>query len=216
MTETIRVFLVDDHEIVRRGVAELLQAERDIDVVGEASTAGQARGRIAATSPDVALLDVRLPDGSGIDVCRETLEKHPDIRCVMLTAYDDDEAIYAAVIAGASGYVLKDVQGTGLVDAVRRVAAGHSLLDPSLRRRVSRRMRDRASGDPRLAPLSTREREVLALIADGLTNRQIGAHLSLAEKTVKNYVSGILSKLGLQSRTQAAAVQWSAEPPIDR
>jgi two-component system, NarL family, response regulator DevR len=216
MTDSIRIFLVDDHEIVRRGVADLLDAESDIEVVGEAGTVAQALGRIEATHPDVALLDVRLPDGSGIDICRQVNELNLGIQCIMLTAYDDDEAIYAAVIAGASGYILKDVRGTGLVDGVRRVAAGHSILDPSLRRRVAERMRDKQSGDPRLAPLSAREREVLALIADGLTNRQIGTRMSLAEKTVKNYVSGILGKLGLQSRTQAAAVQWSAEPPVDR
>jgi DNA-binding NarL/FixJ family response regulator len=213
MPMAIRVFLLDDPEIVRRGVAELLEAQPDIDVVGEAGTLVQARGRIAATNPDVALLDVRLPDGSGIDLCRELHESGSEVRCVILTAYDEDEAIYAAVIGGASGYVLKDVQGTGLVDGVRRVAAGRSMIDPALRRRVTNRMRDRRSGDPRLAALSARERQVLSLIAEGLTNRQIGARMSLAEKTVKNYVSGMLSKLGLQSRTQAAAVQWQSRTP---
>lgn len=208
-----RIFLLDDHEIVRRGVAELLEAEPDMDVIGEASTVTQARGRIAATHPDIALLDVRLPDGSGIDICRELHEHGSEVRCVILTAFDEDEAIYAAVIAGAAGYVLKDVQGTRLVDGVRSVAAGHSILDPALRRRVTNRMRDRRSGDPRLAELGAREREVLSLIAEGLTNRQIGERMSLAEKTVKNYVSGMLSKLGLQSRTQAAAVQWQSRTP---
>jgi len=209
----IRVFLVDDHEIVRRGVADLLSAEQDIEVVGEASTAAQARARIAAIRPDVALLDVRLPDGSGIDVCRDLLATESGVRCVMLTAYDDDEAIYAAVIAGASGYILKDIRGGGLVESVRRVAAGQSLMDPSLKRRVVDRMRHDGSEDPRLAMLSEREREVLALIADGLTNRQIGVRLSLAEKTVKNYVSSMLSKLGLQRRTQAVAVQLETRAP---
>ncbi|GAB3133069.1 response regulator [Marisediminicola antarctica] len=211
--ETVRVFLVDDHEIVRRGVGDLLSAEPDIEVVGEAATAAQARSRVAAIRPDVALLDVRLPDGSGIDVCRDLLSADPGIRCIMLTAYDDDEAIYAAVMAGASGYIIKDIRGGGLVESVRKVAAGHTLMDPSLKRRVVDRMRDEGHEDPRLATLSEREREVLALIADGLTNRQIGARLSLAEKTVKNYVSSMLSKLGLQRRTQAVAVQLETRAP---
>ncbi|KQV05025.1 response regulator [Leifsonia sp. Root112D2] len=210
---TIRVFLADDHEIVRRGVAELLQAQPDIEIVGEAGTVAQARGRILATKPDIAILDVRMPDGSGIDICRELHATAPHIRCLILTAYDDDEAIYSAVIAGAAGYVLKDVRGSGLLESVRRAAAGHSLLDPSLKRRVEQRMRDVHSDDPRIDALSKRERQVLALIADGLTNRQIGIELSLAEKTVKNYVSGLLNKLGLQRRTQAAAVQWETHPP---
>ena len=211
--EAIRVFLVDDHEIVRRGVGDLLSAEPDIEVVGEAATAAQARSRVGAIRPDVALLDVRLPDGSGIDVCRDLLSADPSIRCIMLTAYDDDEAIYAAVMAGASGYIIKDIRGGGLIESVRKVAAGHTLMDPSLKRRVVDRMRDEGNEDPRLATLSEREREVLALIADGLTNRQIGARLSLAEKTVKNYVSSMLSKLGLQRRTQAVAVQLETRAP---
>ncbi|MET3768550.1 DNA-binding NarL/FixJ family response regulator [Marisediminicola sp. UYEF4] len=211
--ETIRVFLVDDHEIVRRGVGDLLSAEPDIEVVGEAATAAQARSRVGAIQPDVALLDVRLPDGSGIDVCRDLLSADPGIRCIMLTAYDDDEAIYAAVMAGASGYIIKDIRGGGLIESVRKVAAGHTLMDPSLKRRVVDRMRDEGNEDPRLATLSEREREVLALIADGLTNRQIGERLSLAEKTVKNYVSSMLSKLGLQRRTQAVAVQLETRAP---
>jgi DNA-binding NarL/FixJ family response regulator len=209
----IRVFLVDDHEIVRRGVGALLSAEPDIEVVGEAATAAQARSRVGAIRPDVALLDVRLPDGSGIDVCRDLLSADPGIRCIMLTAYDDDEAIYAAVMAGASGYIIKDIRSGGLIESVRKVAAGHTLMDPSLKRRVVDRMRDEGNEDPRLATLSEREREVLALIADGLTNRQIGAQLSLAEKTVKNYVSSMLSKLGLQRRTQAVAVQLETRAP---
>lgn len=202
----IRVFLLDDHELVRRGVASLLEAEPDVEVVGEASTAAQARGRIAATSPDVAILDVRLPDGSGIDVCRSLHSEHSTVRCIMLTAYDDEEAVLAAVIAGASGYVLKDIGGTSLVDSVRAVAAGRSLLRPELVRRVTEGMRNPSPANRGLGTLSVREREVLALIADGLTNKQIGEVLSLAEKTVKNYVSSLLTKLGLQRRTQAAVL----------
>jgi DNA-binding NarL/FixJ family response regulator len=204
----IDLFLVDDHELVRRGIAGLLGAEPDIRIVGEAATAAQAESRILATVPDVVLLDVRLPDGSGIDVCREVRARNPQIACLILTGYDDDEAIYAAVIAGAAGYLLKDVRGSGLADAVRAVAAGKSLLNPSLVRRVVDRMSGSTSGtttgDARIDALSLRERQILALIAEGLTNRQIGERLSLAEKTVKNYVSGVLSKLGLQRRTQAA------------
>jgi two-component system response regulator DevR len=202
----IRVFLVDDHELVRRGLAALLGAEDDIEIVGEAAAAAQARSRIAATQPDVALLDVRLPDGSGVDVCRDIRARFPSIACLMLTGYDDDEAIYAAVIAGAAGYVLKGADGNGLVDAVRKVAAGRSLMDPALTLRVLNRMSGREKGDARLDSLSPREAQILALIADGLTNREIGLRLSLAEKTVKNYVSGLLSKLGLQRRTQAAVL----------
>jgi DNA-binding NarL/FixJ family response regulator len=205
--DTIRVFLVDDHEVVRRGIAELLGAQPDLEIVGEAGTVSQARSRIAATRPDVAVLDVRLPDGSGIDVCRTVLATQPETKCLILTAYDDDQAMYAAVIAGASGYVLKDVRGANLVDSIRQVAAGKSLLDPSLRQRALEAMKDTSSPDPRLEGLSLRERQVLALIAEGLTNRQIGESMSLAEKTVKNYVSALLSKLGLQRRTQAVAFQ---------
>jgi two-component system response regulator DevR len=206
----IRVFLVDDHELVRRGLAALLAAEDDIEIVGEAAGAAQARSRIAATQPDVALLDVRLPDGSGVDVCRDVRARFPSIACLMLTGYDDDEAIYAAVIAGAAGYVLKGADGNGLVGAVRKVAAGRSLMDPALTKRVLNRMSGQKKGDARLESLNTRERQILGLIADGLTNREIGVRLSLAEKTVKNYVSGLLSKLGLQRRTQAAVLQVAA------
>jgi two-component system response regulator DevR len=208
----ITVFLVDDHELARRGIAGLLEAESDIQVIGEASTAQQARSRILATRPDVAVLDVRLPDGSGIDVCRDIRSADPGIQCLMLTAYDDDEAIYAAVIAGAAGYVLKDIRGAGLVDSVRKIAAGKNLLDPTLTAKVVERMRGGTPGDSRLASLSTRERQIMALIADGLTNREIGLRLSLAEKTVKNYVSGLLSKLGLQRRTQAAVLHLESRP----
>jgi len=215
MTAGIRVFLVDDHEIVRRGIADLLNAEPDIDVVGEASSAAQAVGRIAATVPDVAVLDVRLPDGNGIDVCRDIRSQHPEVRCLILTGYDDDEAINAAVLAGASGYVLKDVRGSGLIEAIRKVAAGRSLIDSSLSRRVVEKIETESAEDPRLGSLSLRESQILALIADGLTNRQIGVELGLAEKTIKNYVSGLLSKLGLQRRTQAAILRLKQRPAGD-
>ncbi|MGV8882331.1 MAG: response regulator [Rhodoglobus sp.] len=209
----IRVFLVDDHELVRRGITALLNAEPDIDVVGEAGTATQGRARIRAMSPDVAVLDVRLPDGSGIDVCRNIRSDNPALKCLMLTGYDDDEAIYAAVLAGASGYVLKDVQGGRLVESIRAINAGRSLIDPSLSRRVVERIAASHRADPRLESLTAREREILPLIAEGLTNREIGARLALAEKTVKNYISGLLSKLGLQRRTQAAILHLESQPP---
>jgi two-component system response regulator DevR len=205
---TTRVFLVDDHEIVRRGIAEIIDAERDLEVVGEASTAQQALGRVAATLPDIVVLDVRLPDGSGIDVCRNILSAHPEMRCLMLTAYDDDQASYAAVLAGASGYVLKDVRGQKLVEGIRAVAAGRSLISRAVSDKVVSSLTvpaASASGSASDLPdLTLRERQVLGLIADGLTNRQIGERLDLAEKTVKNYVSGLLAKLGMERRTQAA------------
>jgi two-component system, NarL family, response regulator DevR len=200
----IRVFLLDDHEIVRRGIADLLEAESEVSVVGEAGTAAEALRRIPAVHPDVAVLDARLPDGSGIDVCRDIRSAHPEIRCLILTSYDDNDAIFAAVMAGASGYLLKEIRGTSLVDAVRQVAAGKSLLDPAVTERLLTRLREGAPRDERLASLTDREREILSLIADGLTNKQIGERLFLAEKTVKNYVSGLLAKLGMQRRTQAA------------
>lgn len=206
----IRVFLVDDHEVVRRGIADLLGAQPDIEIVGEAGTASAARARIAATKPDVAVLDVRLPDGSGIDVCRAVVAGGTETKCIILTAYDDDQALYAAVIAGAAGYVLKDVRGANLVESIRKVASGKSLLDPTLRQRALESMKKVSTADPRLETLSLRERQVLALIADGLTNRQIGEAMSLAEKTVKNYVSALLAKLGLERRTQAVALQIDA------
>ena len=196
-----RVFLVDDHEIVRRGVADLINAEADLEVVGEASTVRQALGRIAATRPDIAVLDVRLPDGSGIDLCRDIRSAHPDVQCLMLTAYDDDEASYTAVLAGAAGYVLKDIRGTGLLDSIRKVAAGQILVDPTVSKRVVAVAVESRTAD---SELSLRERQVLELIAEGLTNRQIADRLELAEKTVKNYVSGLLAKLGMERRTQAA------------
>ncbi len=200
----IKVFLLDDHEIVRRGIAELLSSEPDLQIVGEAGTASEALRRIPAAMPDVAVLDGRLPDGSGIEVCRQIRAEYPSIRALILTSYDDDEAIFAAVLAGAAGYVLKQIRGSNLVDAVRQVAAGQSLLDPTVTDRVLRRIREEKQEDNRLASQNAQERKILALIADGLTNRQIGERLFLAEKTVKNNVSSLLGKLGMQRRTQAA------------
>lgn len=200
----IRVFLLDDHEIVRRGIADLLSAAEDMEVVGEAGTAAEALRRIPAARPDVALLDGRLPDGSGIDVCREIRSSYPDIGCLILTSYDDDEALFAAVVAGAAGYLLKEIRGSSLLDGIRQVNAGRSLLSPAVTERVMHRLRMGKEQDPRLAGLTERERDILDLIADGLTNRQIGERLFLAEKTVKNYVSALLAKLGMQRRTQAA------------
>ncbi|MCW2570693.1 MAG: response regulator transcription factor [Frankiales bacterium] len=206
MTELpIRVFLLDDHEIVRRGVRELLEAETDIVVVGEASTAAEALARVPATHPDVAILDVRLPDGDGVSVCRDLRSERPDLQCLMLTSFADDEALFDAILAGAAGYVLKQIRGTDLVGAVRTIAAGGSLLDPRAAAMVMERMRTPKADDP-LAALTDQERRILDLIGEGLTNRQIGERMFLAEKTVKNYVSNLLSKLGLQRRTQAAVL----------
>jgi two-component system response regulator DevR len=199
-----RLFLLDDHEIVRRGLRELLEAEDDFEIVGEASTVEEAVNRVPATRPDVALLDVRLPDGSGVEACRDLRTSDPDLRCIMLTSYADDEALFDAIMAGASGYVLKQVRGAELIDGIRRVAAGHSLLDPALTARVLERLRQAPEEDERFASLSTQERRILALLADGLTNRQIAAEMFLAEKTVKNYVSNLLGKMGMQRRTEAA------------
>ena len=199
-----RVFLLDDHEVVRRGVRDLLEGEDDLEVVGEAGTAEEAVGRIPATTPNVAVLDVQLPDGSGIEVCRDVRSKHPEIACIMLTSFADDEAVYAAIMAGASGFVLKQVRGNDLIDGIRRVARGESLLDPQVTTRVLERLRTRGEEDE-LAGLTDQERKILMLIADGLTNRQIGEELFLAEKTVKNYVSNLLAKLGMHRRTEAAA-----------
>lgn len=200
----IRVFLLDDHEIVRRGVRELLEAEDDIVVVGEAGTAVDAVARIPATGPDVAVLDVRLPDGSGVEVCREIRSERPELACLMLTSFADDEAIFEAVVAGASGYVLKEVRGGELVTSIRRVAAGETLLDPAITTRVLERLRRGSEEDPRLRDLTAQEARILSLLADGLTNRQIGEEMFLAEKTVKNYVSNLLSKMGMSRRTEAA------------
>ena len=202
---SIRVFLLDDHEVVRRGVRELLEAEPDIVVVGEAGTAGEALARVAGSRPDVAVLDVRLPDGDGVSVCRELRSAHPELACLMLTSFADDEALFDAILAGAAGYVLKQIRGADLVGAVRTVAAGGSLLDPRATAAVMQRLRTPKALDP-LATLTDQERRILELIGEGLTNREIGQRMFLAEKTVKNYVSNLLAKLGLQRRTQVAVL----------
>ncbi|MBV8159469.1 MAG: response regulator transcription factor [Acidimicrobiia bacterium] len=201
----VRLFLLDDHEVVRRGLTELFDAEDDMEVVGEAGTAEQALARVASARPDVAVLDLRLPDGDGVEVCREIRSAHPETQCVILTSYADDEAVLNAVLAGAAGYLLKDVRGRDLVDGVRKVSQGQSLLDPLVTKRVLERLRQGPEEDQRLARLTDQERRILAFIAEGLTNRQIGERMFLAEKTVKNYVSNVLMKLGMQRRTQAAA-----------
>ena len=202
--DRIRVFLLDDHEIVRRGLKELLESEGDIEVVGESGLAQEAARRIPALRPDVAVLDGRLPDGSGIDVCREIRSRNPEIAALILTSYDDDEALFSAIMAGAAGYVLKQVRGNDLVETVRRVAAGQSTLDPAVTQQVLDRLRRGPGEDPALAPLTSQERRTLELIGEGMTNRQISEEMFLAEKTVKNYVSSLLAKLGLERRTQAA------------
>ena len=201
----IRVFLLDDHEIVRRGLADLIGLEKDMEVVGEAGSTSEALHRIPASRPDVAVLDVRLPDGSGVEVCRDIRSDMPDVRCLMLTSYADDEALFDAIMAGASGYVLKEIRGNDLIDAIRQVAAGKSLLDPMATQRVLERLRQGEKQDSRLDGLSDQERRILELIGEGMTNRQIGQTMHLAEKTVKNYVSSLLAKLGMERRTQAAA-----------
>jgi DNA-binding NarL/FixJ family response regulator len=203
---TIRVFLLDDHEVVRRGVRELVESDSggEIEVVGEAGTADEALWRLPVVLPDVAVLDVRLPDGNGVDVCREIRSRHPEVRCLMLTSFADDDALFAAVMAGASGYVLKQVHGSDLVEDIRRVAAGQSLLDPAMTARVLERLRRGPAEETPTPKLTSQERRILELLAEGLTNRQIGERLFLAEKTVKNYVSNLLMKLGMHRRTEAA------------
>ncbi|GGV00059.1 DNA-binding response regulator [Streptomyces litmocidini] len=211
--EPVRVFLLDDHEVVRRGVHDLLDAEPDLTVVGEAGTVEQALVRVPALRPQVAVLDVRLPDGDGVGVCRELRSRMPDLACLMLTSFDDEEALLDAIMAGASGYVLKQITGTDLVTAVRTVASGQSMLDPGATARVMARLR---GGSPReerpqgLPGLTDREREILALVGEGLTNRQIGKRLYLAEKTVKNNISRLLAKLGVERRVQAAVIATQA------
>jgi DNA-binding NarL/FixJ family response regulator len=200
----LRIFLVDDHEVVRRGVRDMLEAEDDFEVVGEAGTVEEALNRIHAVEPDVAVLDVRLPDGSGVELCRELRSNHPSIACLMLTSFDDDEALFEAIVAGAAGYVLKQVKGNDIINAVRKVGSGASLLDPAMTSRVMERLRSGSNEDPRLAGLSGQERRILELLADGKSNRQIAAEMFLAEKTVKNYVSNLLSKMGMSRRTEAA------------
>jgi two-component system response regulator DevR len=205
--DKITVFLLDDHEIVRRGVKELLEAEPDIVVIGEGSTAAEALARVPALRPQVAVLDVRLPDGDGVTVCRDLRSKLPDLACLMLTSFADDDALYKAILAGAAGYVLKQIKGSDLINAVRTIAGGGSLLDPKTTARIMQRLRDDAADRERADPfaaLTEQERRILDLIGEGLTNRQIGERMFLAEKTVKNYVSSLLSKLGLERRTQAA------------
>jgi two-component system, NarL family, response regulator DevR len=201
---SVGVFLLDDHEVVRTGLRALLDASDDIEVVGEAGTVAEALARIPATKPDVAILDVRLPDGSGVEVCREVRSTSPEIACIMLTSYADDEALIASIMAGAAGYVLKQVGSVDLIDTIRRAGAGQSLLDPALTERVLARLREGPHSDPRLDSLTPQERRILDLIAEGNTNRQIAETMFLAEKTVKNYVSNLLSKLGMERRTQAA------------
>ena len=204
MGNPVRVFLLDDHDIVRRGLAHLFETQSDLVVAGEAGTAEEALSRIPPTRPDVAVLDVRLPDGDGVEVCREIRSRHPEIRCLMLTSFADDEALFDAIMAGASGFILKQVKSENILEAVRVVAKGQSLLDPSVTERVLERLRKGPEEDERLASLTPQERNILELIADGLTNRQIAEEIHLAEKTVKNYVSNLLSKLGMERRTQAA------------
>ena len=201
---TTRIFLVDDHEIVRRGLRELLEAHEGFEVVGEAGTAEQAIARIPATHPDVAVVDLRLPDGNGVEVCREVRSTAPDVQCLIFTSFSDDEALFDAIMAGAAGYLLKQIRGHDLVDAIERVAAGQSLLDPAVTARVLERLRQPPAPNDQLARLTDQERKILDLIAEGLTNRQIADRIFLAEKTVKNYVSNILAKLGMERRTEAA------------
>ena len=215
----IRVFLLDDHEVVRRGVRDLLDDEPDITVVGEAATAAQAVVRVPALRPQVAVLDVRLPDGDGVSVCRELRSRMPELACLMLTSFDEEEALLDSIMAGASGYVLKQIQGSDLVSAVRTVAAGQSLLDPSATSRLMARLRggQQQEEEPDVLPgLTDRERDILALIGEGLTNRQIGQRLFLAEKTVKNHISRLLAKLGVERRVQAAVIATQAQDRLRR
>jgi DNA-binding NarL/FixJ family response regulator len=216
----VRVFLLDDHELVRRGIRELVGGEEDLVVVGEAATAEEALARIPPTRPDVAVLDVRLAgDGqgaTGIEVCREVRSAHPEVACVMLTSFADDEALFASILAGASGYLLKQVRGQDLLGALRKVAAGGSLLDPALTAQVLERLRNPKPAQDPLADLSAQERRVLALIAEGLTNRQIAAEMFLAEKTIKNYVSRLLAKLGMARRSEAAAYATRLDERAER
>lgn len=211
--EKIRVFLLDDHEMIRRGIRDLLESEDDIVVVGESDSAQEAIRRIPALRPDVAILDGRLPDGSGVDVCREVRSQDPAIKALILTSYDDDDALFSAIMAGAAGYVLKQVRGNDLIDIVRRVAAGQSTLDPSVTAQVLERIRSGPPVNKDLESLTEQELRVLDLIGKGLTNRQIARELHLAEKTIKNYVSSLLAKLGMTSRTQAAIYAVKNQPP---
>jgi DNA-binding NarL/FixJ family response regulator len=203
--DTIKVFLLDDHEVVRRGVRDMLESEADIEVIGEAGTAASALARIPALRPDVAVLDVRLPDGDGVTVCRDIRSKMPGVACLMLTSFADEDALMDAVMAGAAGYVLKQIRGTDLVGAVRTVATGQSMLDSRAASQLMARLRGQLPKNDPLGALTPQERRILELIGDGLTNRQIGEQMFLAEKTVKNYISQLFAKLGMERRTQAAA-----------
>jgi two-component system, NarL family, response regulator DevR len=213
MTDHITVFLLDDHEIVRRGLRDLLEAEGDIEVVGEAATQQTAVDRVHALDPDVAVLDVRLEEGNGVEACRDIRSRHPRTACLILTSFSDDEALFQAIMAGAAGYVLKQIRSADLVDAVRRVAAGQNLLDPVVTARVLERLRRGPAQDERLARLTEQERRVLDLLAEGLTNREIGERLHLAEKTIKNYVTALLAKMGMTRRTEAAVYAVRHQPP---
>lgn len=216
LQQPISIFLLDDHEVVRRGLKALLEAEEDLRVVGEGSTAAEALARIPAVRPRVAVLDVRLPDGDGVSVCREIRSRLPEIACLMLTSFDDDNALFDAIMAGAAGYALKQIHGNDLVNAVRTIARGESLLDPRTTARMMNRLRNRNEQDEPVASLTDQERRVLELIGEGLTNRQIGEQMFLAEKTVKNYVSSLLTKLGMQRRTQAAVLAARLHDKRDR
>lgn len=202
--DPIRVFLLDDHEVIRRGIRDLLEDEDDFVIVGESGLAEEARRRIPALRPDVAILDGRLPDGSGIDVCRDVRSVDPSIAALILTSFDDDDALFSAIMAGAAGYLLKQVRSADLVESIRQVAAGHSMLDPAVTAQVLERIRSGPKTHAAFEDLTAHERRILELIGEGLTNRQIAKDMSLAEKTIKNYVSSLLAKLGLESRTQAA------------
>ena len=215
MATPIRVFLLDDHEIVRRGLRELFEAEDDLVVVGEAATEDEAVNRVHALDPDVAVLDVRLTEGNGVVACREIRSRNPRTACLMLTSVADDEALFQAIMAGAAGYVLKQIRGNALIDAVRRVADGQNLLDPAVTARVLERLRTGPEEDKLIGRLTPQEREVLLLLADGMTNRQIASRLYLAEKTIKNYVTSILSKMGMARRTEAAVYAARHLPPRD-
>jgi DNA-binding NarL/FixJ family response regulator len=206
VTEVLEVFLVDDHELVRRGVADLLEEEDDLRVIGEASSVAEALARVPAARPDIALLDIRLPDGNGVELCRELRSLIPDLNCLMLTSFTDQQAMMDAILAGAGGYVIKDIKGMDLVAAVRTVGGGGSLLDGQAASAIRNQLRDNGDDDSPLSGLTPRERSVLSLIGEGLTNRQIASRMFLAEKTVKNYVSGLLAKLGMDRRTQVAVL----------
>ncbi|MFJ1708089.1 response regulator [Kitasatospora sp. NPDC088346] len=213
----VRVFLLDDHEVVRRGVHDLLDAEPDLTVVGEAGTVEQALARVPALRPDVAILDLRLPDGDGVTVCRDLRSRMPELACLILTSFDDEEALLDSIMAGAAGYVLKQISGTDLVSAVRTVAGGQSMLDPGATTRLMARLRgDSAPQTPDFPQLTDREREILVLVGEGLTNRQISQRLYLAEKTVKNHISRLLAKLGVERRVQAAVLATQALAGHDR